>query len=411
MVFYDPTPLFGLGKSLANGSSVADLRAGALVLLRLNTLARSGDIAQLLPQVFSHENDILIALTTKTGKFSYFVVKGEARTAALRYAGTRAGVPGDTFFRQLTHEQRPLGADACANVVKKVMLNAGIDTKTFQAHSVRGAAATNAVAKGMPLSLVRNRGGWSSDQCLAGFYDTAHQSGDWEGPLGQPAITSSAPVLPQRRQRAEGEADGEQAERGAEVGSAPRSFEVERSEDGDGVREEPTQPPAALRCALVIPLNGAGLCTACGRGMKSEPLFSCDRCEKVFHVACLCQQPLEAATPGRPRPPKTFYPWCHDCEFNEQWRKCPKAPGFTAGLPPVPAPRAAGGPQHCAARGATTAAPLVETAPTPTPAATPRRRGRSTAPPCDEPSPQRRRLRSDGVDPREIRAAKRHRHE
>jgi len=46
----------------------------------------------------------------------------------------------------------------------------GIDVSKFSAHSVRGAAASNAVSKGVPIQSVLQAGNWASEATFAQFY-------------------------------------------------------------------------------------------------------------------------------------------------------------------------------------------------------------------------------------------------
>ncbi len=47
---------------------------------------------------------------------------------------------------------------------------AGIDVSKFSAHSVRGAVASNAVSKGVPIQAVLQAGDWASEATFAQFY-------------------------------------------------------------------------------------------------------------------------------------------------------------------------------------------------------------------------------------------------
>ena len=51
------------------------------------------------------------------------------------------------------------------------MESAGINTKTYTAHSVRSAVTSKAKSRGMSLSLILKTGNWSNAQTFALFYD------------------------------------------------------------------------------------------------------------------------------------------------------------------------------------------------------------------------------------------------
>lgn len=65
---------------------------------------------------------------------------------------------------------RPVSASTVARWIKSYMERAGVDTQTFSAHSTRGAAASRAVASGVPIESVLTAAQWSRESTFARFY-------------------------------------------------------------------------------------------------------------------------------------------------------------------------------------------------------------------------------------------------
>jgi hypothetical protein len=65
------------------------------------------------------------------------------------------------------------------------MAASGIDVKAFQAHSLRGAAATYFLSRGVSQTLTRQRGGWTNPGSFEKHYARLHQQVDWSLCLSQ----------------------------------------------------------------------------------------------------------------------------------------------------------------------------------------------------------------------------------
>jgi len=59
------------------------------------------------------------------------------------------------------------------------MAGAGIDTAEWKAHSLRAAAATHLMPKGVPGSVVQARGGWESSATMGTHYSRKQQLIPW----------------------------------------------------------------------------------------------------------------------------------------------------------------------------------------------------------------------------------------
>jgi len=82
-------------------------------------------------------------------------------------------------FRQVKNARAPLGPEYIAKLARKEMAEAGIYPAGWEAHSTRGAAATNFMAKGVPAAFVQGRGGRASAATMATHYARQHQLIPW----------------------------------------------------------------------------------------------------------------------------------------------------------------------------------------------------------------------------------------
>ena len=83
------------------------------------------------------------------------------------------------MIRYSNDHSQGLGSERIAKLVVEYMSSVGVDTKTFKAHSLRGAAASTAIASGMDPKVVQHRGGWCSDQVFGEHYSRTHQFVPW----------------------------------------------------------------------------------------------------------------------------------------------------------------------------------------------------------------------------------------
>ena len=96
------------------------------------------------------------------------------------------------MVRYLEDHSRGLSSQRLAKLVLQFLHESGIDTRSFKAHSLRGASASCAASSGTPAPLVRQRGGWSSDSVFDLHYARAHQNICWDDLfLGVPEVESS----------------------------------------------------------------------------------------------------------------------------------------------------------------------------------------------------------------------------
>jgi len=70
---------------------------------------------------------------------------------------------------------KPISKDTLSRWVKETLLQAGIDIKTFSAHSTRAASTSTAEAKGIPIQCIMDSAGWSNCTTFVKFYKKPQQ--------------------------------------------------------------------------------------------------------------------------------------------------------------------------------------------------------------------------------------------
>ena len=98
--------------------------------------------------------------------------------------GVQPGLPADpvypfehVFMSQVPDRTSgyffPVGAATCSRWLRDVMDRVGIDPK-YKGGSVRMAAASAAIDRGVPIDVVLNTGRWASWQVFNKFYNRSH---------------------------------------------------------------------------------------------------------------------------------------------------------------------------------------------------------------------------------------------
>lgn len=88
-----------------------------------------------------------------------------AKTADLRTAGNSA-----FLFIGSTRPHNPASSSTLGRWIKEQLREASVDTAIFSAHSTRSAAASKAVASGVSISTILNKGHWAAESTFAKFY-------------------------------------------------------------------------------------------------------------------------------------------------------------------------------------------------------------------------------------------------
>jgi hypothetical protein len=191
LILVDHVASWGPSRSL----TPQQLRDRALVLLRVDSLCRSGEPAYLrladvilspphkMTLSFTLSKDSSIALaasaSSATPPITIFAAR-QARQCAVRaldawlswMAQRRPWSDSDLIFRRVSPPFAPLSADRVSTLVKGVMRAAGIPA-ALRSSDVRGAAASKAFAAGASLAEVMYQGRWSSSSSLMQHYNAA----------------------------------------------------------------------------------------------------------------------------------------------------------------------------------------------------------------------------------------------
>ena len=151
-----------------------------LLQVRLTTLMRSVDAANICWGLFTMESQAYLRTTDKTGQAVTFSITGQVVHTMKEYLHRHLQYPALFLFRHIKNPSLCLGAERLAKRILTVMGQVGIKTDFFRAHCLRGATATHMLQKNVPQEWVQGRGHWSSSVTLDQYYNRLHQTNDWE---------------------------------------------------------------------------------------------------------------------------------------------------------------------------------------------------------------------------------------
>ena len=197
-VFYKVEPLVEKAFDKVDLANLAmgDLVDRLILQLRLTTLARSGDLARTVWGLFRQDGQFFLRFTDKNAALQTASLQPQTVTTICEYLSRHLNHPGESLIRCVSDKSRPMGAQRIAKRTLEVMGRAGIDTKIFKAHSLRGATATAMMEKGVPKDHLQARGGWRSSATLDEYYARLHQGVPWEvvlpGGNGKGGVSNSA---------------------------------------------------------------------------------------------------------------------------------------------------------------------------------------------------------------------------
>ena len=176
-ILYDVQPILRLAFAEAHMLCPLDR---TLLQVRLTTLMRSVDAANIVWALFFQDSETYIKCTTKTGELTTFNLRGQTLDTVLEYIFDHRSQPAQFLFWSTVNPHQCLGSERLAKRLLLVMQAVGIDTEVFKSHSLRGATATHLLKEGVPHHLVQSRGAWSSSATLDTYYNRLHQTKDWE---------------------------------------------------------------------------------------------------------------------------------------------------------------------------------------------------------------------------------------
>ena len=106
--------------------------------LRLLTMMRSSDVANLMSGILTFQDIFLVRTTDKGGLERYFNVGGLCLHSLCKYMVQHVQSPAPHLLRYLDRPNRCLGSERVAKRFLGVLNQHGVDTTIFKAHSLRG---------------------------------------------------------------------------------------------------------------------------------------------------------------------------------------------------------------------------------------------------------------------------------
>ena len=297
-VFYDIKKLLDWS---FDRNSTGPLVDKLIMQLRLTTLMRSVDVANIVWALFEQDGQYFIKTTSKQGSMMTYSVMGDTLKTLIKYLHQHSQFPGAYLIRCVHNCEASLTAERIAKRALLVMGSLGIDIHIFKAHSLRGAVATHLMQQGVPPNLVQARGGWASSATMDMYYNRLHQKVDWQGACeGQLQMQGKEMMKLHIDENSMGQqpitnanALEENAGKGISLGCAvlplKSSFlkttkEVENKEDE---KESTAQAKELSVQGILRPLYDTEECPSCNAKMQEEATFRCMTCQKRVHVRCL----------------------------------------------------------------------------------------------------------------------------
>ena len=130
-----------------------------ILQLRLTTLMRSIDVANITWALFHMEGKHYIKTTNKQGQSLTFSVNGATLNTLINYMFLHVDHPAPFMIRYTHNKHMCMGAERIAKRTLQIMQKAGVEIEIYKAHSLRGATATHMLQAGTPQTLVMARGG------------------------------------------------------------------------------------------------------------------------------------------------------------------------------------------------------------------------------------------------------------
>jgi len=94
----------------------------------------------------------------------------EKRTLEFRGSMTNSNTRKTTLFLSWIGKHDPVTSSTIARWLKMCLQEASINTDTFEAHSIRGAAASKAACSNVTISEILQAADWSSESTFQRFY-------------------------------------------------------------------------------------------------------------------------------------------------------------------------------------------------------------------------------------------------
>ncbi|KAI9550901.1 hypothetical protein GHT06_004520 [Daphnia sinensis] len=170
-----------------NSLSTLQLARKASTLLALTSLSRCADLAAIqLRSINFSEGGVKFALNRPrkaqhSGPLHVLSIGAwHQKPAICPVACMRSYIVHTAPFRNDSNSEslfigsnkphKPVTSSTIGRWIKEQLKEAGIDTSIFSAHSARGAAASKAMDRGVPIQSILNLGHWSRESTFARFY-------------------------------------------------------------------------------------------------------------------------------------------------------------------------------------------------------------------------------------------------
>lgn len=271
-VFFSIQPLIKMAFETRELTSTEELLDTLILQLRLTTMMRSADLANIVWGLFHLDGKHYLKTTDKNGQQQTLSVQGHVLQCLALYIHRHLDIPAQHLFRYVKDPHCTLGSERLAKRLLVTMEKAGINTEHFKAHSLRGATASH-LLNNVDKHLVQSRGGWTSSRTLDSYYNRLHQDIDW-----QEALT-----------KATGEDAGTEASLNSALHRLKVALTIPTKEGRSGATEGGCN-------ALIRDLAARGVCRelynvedcpACGGMVQHEAAYICPGCKKTLHVRCL----------------------------------------------------------------------------------------------------------------------------
>ena len=170
-----------------------------IIALRLTTIIRSNELENMVARLWQQDEKFFIKCIQKAGYPRTISITGNTLRLVAPYLFNIKDTPAVYLCRYIDKQNLVLSAERIAKRAKEAMTQCNIDTEHYKAASIRGASATQALRAGIPLNLVKDRGGWKSLSALEEFHLRAHLHVDWDNimsntiPQGESSEGTSKP--------------------------------------------------------------------------------------------------------------------------------------------------------------------------------------------------------------------------
>ena len=286
-VFYSLEPL--IDQSFQETDNPIQLTKNLIMQLKLTTMMRSIDMANICWALFHMEGKFFLRSTDKQGKPTTHKLDCKTLTTTIDYLHLHKDTPAPNLFRHQGDTYKCLTSERIAKLTLQEMTKAGINTDHFKSHSMRGATATHFLIQGLPHALVQARGHWKNPQTMEQFYARLHQSQDWTALLQGKSDTT-----------------GNQQTLLACLSKSPPTISTKEERSG-GDEEASTAKTVDLTALGVLrPLHDPTLCATCHRTMQQEAAYNWKQCKVTRHLRCMASPDATHLPKDQPYPKTCF---------------------------------------------------------------------------------------------------------